>query len=74
MADEGAIPLGKSKDQLDVVTNPHPSQSGRYQGTVRDVARQRAWSGEGNTSDEAATEALRGFLADRRSPDYLPRR
>lgn len=32
----------------------------------------RAWSGEGPTESEAATDAVRNFVGDRRTREYLP--
>jgi hypothetical protein len=38
---------------------------------VTDRKSGRAWSGEGTTDGAAATEAVRKFLGDRRSREYV---
>jgi hypothetical protein len=42
-----------------------------WHATVNDRGRSRAWSGTGSTPDAATTEAVRGFLGDRRSSEYV---
>ena len=51
-----------------VVTGTTPD--GKKTATIEDGASRRAWSGEGATVDEAATEATRKFIGDRRAREY----
>jgi hypothetical protein len=69
----GLVPLTKVASDIDVVTRPHPTETGKHQATVNDRVHQRSWSGEGNTSDSATTEAVRKFLGDRHAGEYVPR-
>lgn len=50
--------------------NPVASERSRT-AVVVDRAGNRAWSAEGATDSEAATKAVRGFLGDRRSREYV---
>lgn len=58
-------------DKIDVKVGE--AESGKRQAVVTDRGAGRAWSGEGNTDSEAATEAVRKFVGDRRSREYLGR-
>lgn len=49
-----------------------PADPARKTAVIRDDAANRAWSGEGPTHAEAATEATRKFVSDRRVKEYLP--
>lgn len=44
---------------------------GKKNATINDRGASRSWSGEGSTHAEAATEATRKFLKDRRSGEYI---
>lgn len=57
-------------DNVDVVLGTNPD--GSKTAVIQDVKGQRAWSGEGKTHDEAATQATRRFIDDRRVKEYLP--
>jgi len=46
---------------------------GKTNVAVTDRASGRAWTGSGATTGEAATEATRKFLGDRRAAEYLKR-
>jgi hypothetical protein len=75
--DTGSIPLSKSGEDLSVEVGERVSTDNgtkTYQQTIRDNARQRAWSGEGPTASEAATRAMRNFMSDRRAPEYVKSR
>lgn len=54
------VELGKNAD------------TGKSTAVITDRAANRAWSGEGGDHAEAATEATRKFLDDRRSREYVP--
>lgn len=60
------------KDNLEVEVGPHPEDSSKRAAVVKDVKANRAWSGEGATDSEATTEAVRKFVGDRRTKEYLP--
>jgi hypothetical protein len=59
------------KDAIEVEIIPPATDGAKHQAVVRDRGRNRAWSGEGDTSSEAATEATRNFIVDRRAPEYM---
>lgn len=44
---------------------------GKSTAVVTDRNANRAWSGEGATHSEAATDATRKFIGDRRSREYV---
>lgn len=44
-----------------------------HQVVITDRKSGRAWSGEGKSHNEAATQAVRRLLGDRRTHEYLPR-
>ncbi len=46
-------------------------ETGKQQAVVTDRSSGRAWSGEGDTTSEAATEAVRKFIGDRRAREYM---
>jgi hypothetical protein len=48
-------------------------ETGKSTAIVTDRNANRAWSGEGATHSEAATDATRKFIGDRRSREYLGR-
>lgn len=62
-----------NKDAIDVTITPPDPEAGRdkYQAEIKDAAAKRAWSGEGATGSEAATEATRKFIGDRRVREYM---
>lgn len=62
--------MANSKD-LEITTREDPAGNGRFQATVEDKAANRAWSGNGSTRDEAATDAFRGFVDSRQSAEYV---
>lgn len=66
----GYIPITKTADDINVVVNPTPT-NGKYNAVLQDNRRQRAWSGEGTTQSDAATDATRKFLNDRHAPEYV---
>lgn len=45
----------------------------KHQAVIKDNAANRAWSGEGDNSNEATTEATRKFISDRRVREYMPK-
>lgn len=55
---------------VDVVLGTNPD--GVKTAVIQDQAARRSWSGEGATHDEAATQATRKFMCDRRVREYLP--
>lgn len=59
----------------DVVVETASGQDGFgsavHQITITDRKAQRAWSGSGKTVGEAATEATKKFLGDRRAREYV---
>lgn len=59
------------KDAIDVQIISPPADGGKHQAIITDKMGQRAWSGEGNTGSEAATEATRKFIGDRRIREYV---
>lgn len=58
-ADDVKVELGESPNNPSVKT-----------AVIRDDGQNRAWSGEGTTHDEAATQATRKFIGDRRAREY----
>lgn len=63
---------GKPKSEDLQVNVGQSVDGGLHHATIVDVPGGRAWSGEGSTSGEAATEAVRKFVSDRRAREYLP--
>lgn len=61
----------QAKNDIEVSVGEHPDGSGNRAAVVKDQRSQRAWSGEGKTDSEATTEAVRKFLGDRRSREYV---
>lgn len=59
-----------NKDSIDVSIGVC-EETGKKTAVVTDRGAGRAWSGEGSTESEAATEATRKFLGDRRSSEYV---
>lgn len=59
------------KDAIDVQIIPPAEDGGKHQAIISDKLAKRAWSGEGNTGSEAATEATRKFIGDRRVREYM---
>ncbi len=57
--------------EVEVEVFPVPADGGKAQAVVKDTQAQRAWSGEGDTMSQAATEAMRKFLGDRRAGEYV---
>ena len=57
-------------DKIDVEIGTNAE--GRKTAVIKDDGAKRAWSGEGSTESEAATEAARKFISDRRSREYVP--
>lgn len=70
----GSVPLAKASDDISINIVKPTSSGEKFKATVNDVSRQRAWSGQGSTESEASTEAVRGFLNDRRAPEYVGKR
>lgn len=68
---KGYVPLAKTSDDVDIVVGKNPADPNKSQAVVQDRARSRAWTGEGASESEAATEAFRKFLGDRRSTEYV---
>lgn len=60
-------------EDLEVVVSDSPSGNGDKAAVITDRAAGRAWSGEGGSADAATTEAVRRFVDDRRSREYLPK-
>lgn len=68
----GFIPLAKTSDDIDMTVGPHTAGDGRAEAVIRDKSRtDRCWTGEGNNESEAASEAIKKFLSDRRAPEYV---
>lgn len=59
-----------SQGAIEVEVFP-PQDGGKAQAILKDTGAKRAWSGEGETMSEAATEATRKFLGDPRSREYV---
>lgn len=57
------------KENVEIYVGEKPD--GIKTATVTDYKSGRAWSGEGGTTSEAATKAMRSFLGDRRAREYL---
>lgn len=60
---------GDIKDNIDVVVT-EAKDGEPATAVIQDRTAQRAWSGEGRTGSEAATEATRKFIGDRRVREY----
>jgi len=60
-----------AKEDIEVTIVPPGADSAKHQAVITDRAAKRAWSGEGDSSNEAATEATRKFLGDRRTREYM---
>ncbi len=60
-----------SRNTVDVEIGDHPDGTGNRAAVVKDQSNGRCWSGEGRTDNEATTEAVRKFLGDRRSAEYI---
>jgi hypothetical protein len=58
------------RDNIEVEIMPIPG-TGRQSAGISDRVSGRVWSGEGATMGEAATEAMRKFLGDRRAREYV---
>lgn len=61
------------RDDVEVVTASGKDAFGAdvQQATIVDRKANRCWSGSGKTVDAAHTEALKGFLGDRRAREYV---
>lgn len=59
-------------NDLDVVISPASDGSGGADAVIKDDKAARAWSGRGKTASEAATQAVRKLLGDRRIREYMP--
>lgn len=68
-AELGYVPLARTAEDMQVEVKAVGSD--KWHATVQDSKRQRAWSGEGVSPSDASTKALRGFLGDRRSAEYV---
>lgn len=66
-----------NKGNVEVVIGDHPEDRWNPDGQKRraavviDKRAGRAWTGEGWTDGEAATDAVRRFLGDRRAREYV---
>lgn len=60
-----------SAENINVEVGPHPDGGENRAAVVKDQVGGRCWSGEGRTDSEATTQAVRKFLGDRRSPEYV---
>lgn len=58
-------------NNVEVEIGDSTSGNGAKTAVITDKAANRAWSGEGKTAGEAATEATRKFLGDRRAREYV---
>jgi hypothetical protein len=61
-----------SKDDIEVTVGSDDTGY-KKQVVISDRKGNRAWSGEGATESEAATEATRKFIGDRRIREYVPK-
>lgn len=59
------------KDAIEVEIVPPATDGANHQAIIKDKTANRAWSGEGKTGSEAATEATRKFIGDRRVREYM---
>lgn len=59
------------KENIEVTVGEHPEGNGKRSAVVQDRTAGRAWSGEGATDSQATTEAVRKFLGDRRTREYV---
>lgn len=56
------------KDNIEVLHGT--TEDGIHTTVIQDTKAKRAWSGTGETSNEASTKATRHFLSDRRTKEY----
>lgn len=59
------------RDNIGVEILPDAGDGSPRQVVINDHRAGRAWSGEGKTTSEAATEAVRRLLGDRRAREYM---